>query len=224
MELSYSAGGAIVFIEFDGTEREQHDAAVHITDHPVEKGVDITDHVRVEPEHLTIDALLTNHPIRVPKTNIDGANGGTRGAELTIPTKGALPIGVPILGAVLAGAGVLDGTMIVKANVLQFDGQFDRLRSVYQELLFLQASATLVAVSTSLREYDSMIIESLSAPRTPESGSAMAVTIVLRRLRFAETKTVAAPAAPVNSKKVSKGRTPPKAEGPHASVLYKLLH
>lgn len=56
----------LAFIEFDATISEGHSAGVLITDEAVEEGANISDHVRVNPDLLTLDVSVTNTPIRFP--------------------------------------------------------------------------------------------------------------------------------------------------------------
>lgn len=50
-------------IRVDASVRENHGLDGVLTDHPVERGIDITDHYRVNPRVLTIEAVVSNTPI-----------------------------------------------------------------------------------------------------------------------------------------------------------------
>jgi hypothetical protein len=64
-------------VEFDASVSEQHDGSSTVTDHPVEDGVDITDHVRKEPDGLTMNVIVSNHqPIMVRSINAEPASPG----------------------------------------------------------------------------------------------------------------------------------------------------
>ncbi len=49
-------------IEFDASVAETHSFASQATDHPVEGGVDITDHIRRLPNELTLNVVVSNDP------------------------------------------------------------------------------------------------------------------------------------------------------------------
>lgn len=49
-------------IVFDASVSETHSKAVDVTDHPVEVGSDISDHVRKKPDELSVNVIVTNHP------------------------------------------------------------------------------------------------------------------------------------------------------------------
>lgn len=47
----------------DASVSESHTVEVQITDHPVEQGVDVTDHRRRKPRQLTIEGIVSNTPL-----------------------------------------------------------------------------------------------------------------------------------------------------------------
>lgn len=50
-------------LTLDCSVTESHHGEVETTDHPVEQGADITDHVRPRPDSLTIEGIVSNTPI-----------------------------------------------------------------------------------------------------------------------------------------------------------------
>lgn len=50
-------------VELDASIEETHSNNNDITSFPVESGVDITDHVRKQPDQVTIRGIVTDHPI-----------------------------------------------------------------------------------------------------------------------------------------------------------------
>lgn len=65
------APGKIKDLEMDVTLREAHSFTNNITQYPVENGSTITDHIRQNPDKLTIEGLITNTPI-IPLSAIVG--------------------------------------------------------------------------------------------------------------------------------------------------------
>jgi len=63
-------------ITFDGTVRESYELDTDITDHPVEKGANVTDHSRPKPDMLTIDALFTDTPLSTEQNTRAVESGG----------------------------------------------------------------------------------------------------------------------------------------------------
>lgn len=63
-------------VELDVSITESHSSEVTITDHPVERGANISDHSRPEPDKLTIEGLITNTPFnRTQRRRIVNAFG-----------------------------------------------------------------------------------------------------------------------------------------------------
>ena len=64
-------------IEFDATMTEGHVGNSEVTDHPVESGVDFTDHIRRMPSEVTLTAIVTDDPLVVNRsTDAEAANTG----------------------------------------------------------------------------------------------------------------------------------------------------
>ncbi len=59
------------YIDLDCTDSETYDHDSVVTEHPVEGGQNITDHVRVLPIKLAIDGFITNHAISRTFVNLD---------------------------------------------------------------------------------------------------------------------------------------------------------
>ncbi len=141
---------------FDATLKENHKSKNVITRQPVEKGVDITDHVRPEPDEIDLDAIITNTPIIAP------------GEDHTAAAS-----------------------------------------SAYRTLLDLKNRATFLSVSTSLRDYDNMIISSLSVDRDVKTGQVLAVKVSFQSVLVVSSQQVPIPFKKSATKK-RKGNVPGK--------------
>jgi len=53
-------------VELDASLEESHTASNEVTQFPVEAGVDITDHVRRQPDRVVIRGVVTDHPLGIP--------------------------------------------------------------------------------------------------------------------------------------------------------------
>lgn len=68
--LRYFPGGsgeAVELLFFDVLEQEERDLEAEVTDHPVENGGVVTDHVRQRPGSIRITALISNTPVEGPR-------------------------------------------------------------------------------------------------------------------------------------------------------------
>lgn len=72
-------------IELDCTIKETHTVEVEVTEHPVETGVNISDHARPKPAEVTLEGIITNAPISSQQmgSNTAGTAGSTSAAGVT---------------------------------------------------------------------------------------------------------------------------------------------
>lgn len=83
-----------------------------------------------------------------------------------------------------------------------------RSAGIWESLRLLMDKATLVSVVTTLRVYENMILENLSAPRTAKEAGGLRFTATLREIRVVQNKTsiVTVTRDPITKKKVSGGK------------------
>lgn len=155
-------------ILFDATVRDSHESSATITEHPVDEGANISDHIRPDLDQVTLQVVVSNTPIVSPIDHNDGVVGTQQQVEL--------------------GSGAM-----ASANVLVFDGAVTRVRSVYEALLDLKNSGTLVNVLTSLREYESMGIKRISPIREAKSGNSLVATVEFKQIRVVSSEIVPSP-------------------------------
>lgn len=163
---------------------ETHTLANTITDHPVEEGFNPSDHCRPEPEIVQMDCRISNTSL-----SSTSATEAVKAGEFTIQTT----------TAAAAAAGAIGDT----------DGY------AYQQWLKLKDlrnKGTLVRVATTLGDYDSMAIQSITAPRNAKNYDAVAFSITFKKVRVVQNKlTRTVVAAPQVQKKKSAGTKTPKA-------------
>jgi hypothetical protein len=186
MEISWTnPSGATSIIAFDASVSERHDRSAEVTENGVERGADVSDHVRPKGSELLIEALVTNTPIEQPRSHMDGVTSAV--ASLS-----------------------LDGEVKGGASTLQFSGTFDRVRSVHEELLGLVDRGELVTIATSLRTYENMVLTQLSVNRNASTGNSLSLSIAAKSVRIVATETVAVPEprAPRNRRARDRGNQP----------------
>ncbi len=163
--------GQVQSILFDATERDSHQSTATITEHPIEEGANISDHIRKDLDRVSLRVVVSNTPIVAPVDHADGVTGRQGSVQLTGP----------------------NGEELARAQVLVFDGPLSRVRSVYEEILGLMEAGTTVGLITSLREYEDMGIERLSPIREAKTGDALVATLDLKQVRRVSSEIVAAP-------------------------------
>jgi hypothetical protein len=229
IELTYQLdSGESESITFDASVRENHRGKARATERNVSEGEPITDHVEPSPRMLSIRAVVSNTPVRTPRTLADGAQGEVQSLKLRVPFKGpwtgaryqrtgGVSVSVAGSGTSVRPQGEFEPVnenapeereQEVGLNVLQFDAEFDRVRNVYRALDTLRSEGTVVAVLTSLQRYQDMVIESVEAPRTAKDGEAVTFRLDLKQIRRATTEQVQAPEPrePRGREKKSRGK------------------
>jgi hypothetical protein len=196
--LVYENGPTVQLVEFDATIRELHAGTATATEHDEEEGGPVTDHVRAERARYTAEVVVSNKPIR--------AVGGHVGVQapidvsylqnqrvssvavtmLDVPPHGPVPTirGEPTVKP----ANYAQTPVPLTVNVLQFPTPFDRVRDVHAELERLRISGTRLYIAGHLKDYDSMVITSVSAPFTAEGS--IRLTLELQQIRVASLVVV----------------------------------
>jgi hypothetical protein len=203
LRLVYQIDGQEKFVEFDVTTSETHASSAEVTQRNVEKGANITDHVRPAQDRLSVEAVITNAP-------------------LVAPTDGSLNEDTSSLDKTFS---IGDRTVHVQGiPVLHFSGEgVDRVRTIYDALVDIATAPRIVSADTGLRAYHDMVVVNLSAPRTVED--CIAFTFELVKLRFVESRTVQL--APVAKKPRNLGHKPKqevKKDEPLESLWHKAVN
>jgi len=186
-------GTRIGIVSIDAAITETHTSAGTLTEHPIESGASITDHFNVNPRRLDLDGVITNHPVRLPASQVDGIDyedkvfkwatsgpGGRVGAAL--PSAGAL-------GALTKGVTGLLGLNEKSAHARGYDTQFDRVTDGYAALDSMLVNAELIVIVTTLRVYENMVIESFVVTRDATTGQALRFTMSAVQARIVTTLT-----------------------------------
>lgn len=191
---------------------ETHESTVTVTKHPVEKGADVTDHVRIEPKTLSLEVFVTNTPIT--RDTIQG-RGDTSTLEIEFPR-----IHTALGDAIDDAFGAPPPT---KIQVLTFPDLFDRVREIQDQLITHQEAAHLWTVVTASRTYEDMVIAKVSLPRDTPGGATFHIDLESIRTVSTQTVTAPKPAEKRGAPKQAKGSqgTTPKDAVKETSLAFK---
>lgn len=153
-------------LEIDAVGLLGFDQVAEVTEHPVETGSAVADHIRPQSGTVTTEGVITNAPLVLPSTQMNGA------------TLAAGSVSLP------------DGS---KATALRFSSAFDRVRDCDAVLQLLAESGALVSLSTGLRSVSSLAVSRYHAERNAETGESIKVTLELKRVRLATTARAPVP-------------------------------
>jgi hypothetical protein len=148
-------------ISADAVLSEVHTGTNTVTDHPVEDGVNISDHSRPEPDKLQVELIVSDTPLSLVQM---------QRAQQFMQQAGIGVIQNPF-----------DGTQTIAA-VPGYSA------AVLARLWKYKDDGTLLSVVTSLRYYRSMEIESISAPRDSKTNSALRCSISFKFVRVVQNK------------------------------------
>lgn len=177
-------------LPFDLLVDESHELDFDVSDHAVENGSSVSDHISPRPRSVEITGLFTNHPVG------DGRAFDSYGVKNTFTRKGMYDYS--------------DGVELVDAGKLREGGEFkaapDNVTGRFDALKALANERKKVRIVTALEVYDEMAIESLSWSRGPEDGEAIRFRMRLRQVRTAKVSVKALsgvwdPEAPESTRK-----------------------
>jgi hypothetical protein len=100
-------------IWIDVSVHETHSVGAEVSEHPVEAGANIADHIRPLPRAITIEGMVTNFPIELPRSHAGAARVASTSIEIVAasdPRPRVSPATVQIEGEPSVGPlGILPG-------------------------------------------------------------------------------------------------------------------
>lgn len=185
--------GAEVSAIFDIDTQETHELANVITEHPVEEGADVADHVRPQLKRFQLEGFVSDTPLL---SNHNVVNEATfQDLELQIPE---MPMQASLSGAISAGVSAIGnaftgGPKPLKVKMLRFDNFKSRKRAAFEAFEDARINARLVRVITSVAEYENMLIEQVTVTRSPDDCDGATFSIALKEIRLVVSDIVVAP-------------------------------
>lgn len=182
MMMTWTVEGETVALELDVATTETYGATAEVTEHPVETGSAVADHVRPASDTFTVEAIVSNTPIRVPSTQMRGATRTTTVLDLPV------------------------GREVVRVSVGQWSSTFDRVRDCHALLAALVRQGTVVSLAGSLSTEESLVLIGYRVSRTADTGGGLPVTLDFKRLR--RVSTARAPVPTIRRVQVPQQRGP----------------
>ena len=147
---------------FDATLEETHTTELEITDHPIESGTSINDHVYLQPKEITIRAYVSNDDIK-------GVSGGTGTGEIHDSSLSNIQSGV---------SGYAYGSNEAK------------ITAAYDALLLMQELGLLITVQTGLKLYENMAVKRLFVKQDLEYEKGIIFECDMKQLTVVNTQYV----------------------------------
>lgn len=199
--------GRDFYILFDIITSETHVASTYITEHPVETGADITDHVRVALDEVTIEGYISNAPVfgGTPKRSPNNlANMVSQPVTLSYKSSGLAQVPIPIgSGLVQKATDALgiDTSINHKFNALVWapENYQDYVQATYQALDGLRNDAQLVSVYCPNILHQNMLVKEFRMNRDKDVGTGANFTVSFKEIRVVQTSQTDSPQPSVKS-------------------------
>lgn len=202
-------GTEVEVISFDAVLSEAHEDTAFVSAFTVEKGSDISDHVRPENSQIALEVFLTNQPIQ----NIDADD--TEQGAVTTKKLSLRPSPIPPPNRLLESFAFLStfGPKQDSVNVYAFETPFERVNETYSKLVSVLQSGQVCTLLTSVREYSNLVLNGVSAPKDTPTDS-LRVRLSFTQISNAASDTVDARPKPKIKRKNRGKQVPKPAESP----------
>ena len=161
-------------LKIDATRAEEHSFKAKATQHEVEDGANISDHVINSGRVVTINGVISDDPITITAAAVGNLAGIT----------GSLFPGLG--GAVATGAVAKLGSELISNGTKPSKDAIDIFEGIYELKLPLM-------ITTSIKTYTNMIMESLSIPRNSRNANSLEFSASFREIRIVESEVVEIP-------------------------------
>lgn len=172
-------------IVLDVVNEEEPTYTADVTEHPVEDGPEITDHIQLKNPTLRLKGTISATPLDLATSIGNLVSGGLSLITDSQTRANFLNTGVQAASAAI-GASLLQGAALNPTTLLQ--GSADALaRSIF--LSAYQRRARFDVVTKRIR-YTSMVIEEMSFPRDNQTGQQLIFELHLKQIRVVSSQTV----------------------------------
>lgn len=165
---------ALELLKIDATRAEEHSFKAKATQHEVEDGGNISDHVIKGGKTVIIQGTISDDPISITAAAVGNLAGIT----------GSLVPGLG--GAVATGVVAKLGSELISNGSKPSKDALDIFEIIYE-------GDIPVMITTSIKTYTNMIMESLSVPRNSRNANSLEFSASFREIRIIESEVVEIP-------------------------------
>ena len=207
-------GTTLELLKIDVVSSLIHKMSSNPTQHEIEDGSFVSDHVIKNPRALTLRGIISDTPINITEAavgNISGVVGSVVGG---------------VAGAVATGAiSKIGSELLSNADGKPSKNAMDMLDFIYENNVPL-------TIITGLKTYINMVMKDFNAPQTPRNAGALNFTGTFEEVAIIESESVQIPAAATDNvsaiKTVTEGKKPPLAldeatESKSSTALFKIF-
>lgn len=162
--LEWVDAGMPQALELDVAENEGYEATAELSEHVVDRGANVADHIRRANGVITIEGTITNSPLRALAPTLD---------QRAVTTSIKLRAGAVVVQAV--------------------PSPVDRVARCKELFAGLMESGALVKLTTGYDVAEDLAITRVHAERSAKIGDAVHVALEFKAVRFATVQRTAAP-------------------------------
>jgi hypothetical protein len=172
---------------FDTVISEVHEKHAIVTEHPVEDGVNVSDHVRPMVDHVSLEVFVSNEPMG----NVYNNTTIRQSVTLDLPDDSDAPL--TINGLISRAVGNVLPTSVNALLDVPSPGGVDYVAQAYQLFDSLRTTATLVQLVLSRVTYQNMLLQNITMHRDQGVGTGAHVTLEYRQIRIVQSSVTNAP-------------------------------
>jgi len=166
-----------VLIVFDTVDEEDPEFSAEVTEHPVEEGPEVSDHIQLKNPDLTIRGTISNTPTDLSVAIANIISGGIGAVTSSMFRANFINTGIQqfasLAGAALMGGGLSAGSALAAAE--------DAIaRSILLDAWQRKARFDVV---TKRQKYEQMVIQKLRFPRNKDTGFQLYYELDLKHIR-----------------------------------------
>jgi hypothetical protein len=217
----FTGAGITSSLFLDATVAEKFSAPSEVTEHPIEEGGEISDHIIIKSQKLNIQGIITETPytvgaqvagvISTAAARIGQSIGGSVGAVLgAVGVSKAVTMAGIITPKSVTGQAIIDEERDDREQN-NLPGDNIRLRDAVAEFLNIRASRQTINIITGLKLYKNFVMTGCEISRDKTSGQSISVSLEFMEVRVAESDQVkvAIPSTKNGLKKQEIGRLSP---------------
>lgn len=189
-------------VQFDLLISESHSIEAQVTEHPIEDGSVVSDHIRELPRKGSLSGLVTNYPLKpaseLPSSFMEklSALGNQNFLESFVAQYGYKPNKGP-----------------TKADYEALERPKNRAFGTWTAFKALMAARTPVTISTGLEKYYTAVVTKVETSRESSTGDALTFHVEFQEIKVVTLTEVAITTAtkPLNLKTATNRQASPKA-------------
>lgn len=189
-------------VQFDLLVSETHSIEAQVTEHPIEDGSVVSDHIRERPRKGSLSGLVTNHPLKT---------------TATLPNsflEKLSALGTPnVLESFVAQYGYKPNKGPTKADYEGLERPKNRASDTWAAFKALMATRTPVTISTGLEKYYTAVVTKVETSRESSTGDALTFHVEFQEIKVVTLTEVAITTVtkPLNLKTATNRQASPKA-------------